>query len=197
MNDKACDDSCGAPFTTNLQVLLKLKRTTVGCPCYNGQSSHLRASRVDENDSRRSKYEHRPNRLLALVMARLSAWLYDVPAPQATLTHPSRTNPVKQNTVPTSLRRRLRSPAHVFGNNAPRIKSATSTSRKRRADRSSTTSPKRRNPSKRHALRHHNRQFAMVVSHRTPQIPSGSFDDDLQAAGPQRLSEPQRGQWHP
>ena len=47
-------------------------------------------------------------------MARLSASLYDVPAPQATLTHPSRANPVKQNTVPTSLRRRLRSPAHVF-----------------------------------------------------------------------------------
>ena len=83
------------------------------------------------------------------------------------------------------------------GDNAPRIKSATSTSRKRRADRSPTKSPKRRNPSKRHDLRHHNRQFAMVVPHRTPQIPSGSFDDDLQAAGPQRLSEPQRGHWHP
>ena len=36
-----------------------------------------------------------------------------------------------------------------------------------------------------------NRQFAMVVSHRTPQIPTGSFDDDFQTAGPQRLSEPQ------
>ena len=36
------------------------------------------------------------------------------PTPQATLTHPSRANPVKPNTVQTSLRRRLRFPAHVF-----------------------------------------------------------------------------------